>query len=179
MLSSRNVSPNKLPWQRALVTLSTVVTAAFVLAMLYWAQTVFIPLAMAVFFAFVLNPLVTILERRRLGRTASVLIVVAVAFGAVAGTAAVITQQLASLGKTMAANSEQVKVKIDQLKNRFAGDGSESDLGKMVKEIQDAVLGATAPKPARSAAARMRASLHKGGCSGRAKCVPREVRDMG
>ena len=141
-------NPNKLPWQRALVTLSTVVTVAFVLGMLYWAQAVFIPLAMAVFFAFVLNPLVLILERRRLGRTASVLIVVTVALVAVAGTAAVITQQLASLGKTMAANSAQVKVKIDQLKNSFAGDGEESELGKMVKEVQDAVLGAQAVKPA-------------------------------
>ena len=43
MLNGPTLSPNKLPWQRALITLSTVVTAAFVLAMLYWAQTVFIP----------------------------------------------------------------------------------------------------------------------------------------
>ncbi len=148
MLNGQNISPNKLPWQRALVTLSTVVTLAFVLAMLYWAQTVFIPLAMAVFFAFVLNPLVLILERRRLGRTASVLIVVTVALVAVVGTAAIITQQLASLGKTMADDSDRVKVKIDQLKNRFAGDGKESSLGKMVEEIQEAVLGAEAKKQA-------------------------------
>ena len=107
-------NPNKLPWQRALVTLSTVVTAAFTLGMLYWAQTVFIPLAMGIFFAFVLSPLVTILERRKLGRTPSVLIVVAVALLAFLTTGAVITQQLASLSKTMAANTDKVKVKIGE-----------------------------------------------------------------
>ena len=150
MLTGQNVptNPNKLPWQRALVTLSAVVTAAFTLGMLYWAQTVFIPLAMAIFFAFVLNPLVTVLERRRLGRTLSVLVVVTVALAMVVGTAAVITQQLASLSKTMVANKDKVKVKIDQLKANFAGDGEESGLGKMVQEIQDAVLGAQAEKPA-------------------------------
>ena len=144
MTPGQNVpaNPNKLPWQRALVTLSAVVTAAFTLGMLYWAQTVFIPLAMGVFFAFVLNPLVTILERRRLGRTPSVLIVVAVALLAFLTTGAVITQQLASLSKTMAANTDKVKVKIDQLKANFSGGGSEEEgLGKMVKEIQEAVLG--------------------------------------
>ena len=141
-------NPNKLPWQRALVTLSTVVTAAFTLGMLYWAQTVFIPLAMGIFFAFVLSPLVTILERRKLGRTPSVLIVVAVALLAFLTTGAVITQQLASLSKTMAANTDKVKVKIDQLKANFSGGNSDDGLGKMVKEIQEAVLGEEPEKPA-------------------------------
>ncbi len=148
MINGQHVPPSKLPWQRALVTLSTVVTVAFVLGMLYWAQTVFIPLAMAVFFAFVLNPLVTILERRRLGRTPSVLIVVAVALLAFLGTGAVITQQLSSLSKTMVANSEKVKVKIEQLKANFSGGDSDEGLGKMIKEIQEAVLGADPEKPA-------------------------------
>ena len=148
MINGQHVPPSKLPWQRALITLSTVVTVAFVLGMLYWAQTVFIPLAMAVFFAFVLNPLVTILERRRLGRTPSVLIVVAVALLAFLGTGAVITQQLSSLSKTMVGKSDTVKVKIERLKATFSGGGDESGLGKMVKDIQDAVLGGQAENAA-------------------------------
>lgn len=146
MIAGQHVptNPNKLPWQRALVTLSTVVTAAFVLGMLYWAQSVFIPLAMAVFFAFVLNPLVMFLERRRLGRTASVLIVVAAALLTFVGIGAVITQQLGSLSRTMVAKADTVKVKVERLKSQFSG-GGESSLGRMVRDIQEAVVGGPAP----------------------------------
>src|SRR4029077_17291983 len=45
-------------WQRALITLAGVVTTAFVFTTLYWMRTLFIPLALAVFFTYVLAPLV-------------------------------------------------------------------------------------------------------------------------
>jgi len=153
MTPGQTTPTNKLPWQRALITLSAVVTAAFVLGMLYWAQTVFIPLALAIFFAFILNPLVLILERRRLGRTPSVLIVVALALLTFAGTGLIVTQQLASLSKTMVEKSDKVKTKIETLKARFATGGGESGLGRMVKDIQEAVMGAPAAEPATDPAA--------------------------
>jgi predicted PurR-regulated permease PerM len=49
---------------------------AIVLALLYFGQEVLIPLALAILIAFVLAPVVTALERLRLGRVASTLLVV-------------------------------------------------------------------------------------------------------
>jgi len=46
-------------WQRALISLSGAVIAALVLAALYWMRSVFVPIALAVFFASVLAPVVT------------------------------------------------------------------------------------------------------------------------
>ena len=57
-----------LEWQRALIALSGTVIFVTVVVVLYWVQVVLIPVAMAVFFAFMLNPLVNYVQRLRLGR---------------------------------------------------------------------------------------------------------------
>src|SRR5918992_4282951 len=69
-----------------------VVTAA-----LYFAQEVLIPLALAVLITFLLAPLVTRLERWRLGRVPSVVIVVGLAMALVAGIGAIVTRQMLRL----------------------------------------------------------------------------------
>lgn len=60
----------------------SLVLIAFVLAItaLYFGRQVFIPLALAVVFSFLLTPFVTLLERIRLGRISAVLIVLALSF---------------------------------------------------------------------------------------------------
>ena len=45
-------------WQRALVVLTATVVGVVVVSCLYWAQMVFIPVALAVFLTFLLTPLV-------------------------------------------------------------------------------------------------------------------------
>ena len=66
-------------WQRALIILTSAVVAVIVVSCLYWAQKIFIPVALAVFLTFLLAPLVTILQRRGLGRTPSTILVVLLA----------------------------------------------------------------------------------------------------
>ncbi len=60
---------------------------------LYWAQVVFLPLALAVLFAFALAPVAGWLERRRLGRIPAALISTAAAIGLIAGVLTVAEQQ--------------------------------------------------------------------------------------
>jgi predicted PurR-regulated permease PerM len=60
-------------------------TAALVVAGLYWAKAVLIPVALAVLLAFALTPLSEWLERRRLGRVPSALLVSAVALSLLGG----------------------------------------------------------------------------------------------
>src|SRR3954453_20739274 len=61
---------------------NTLVVGSIVIGALYFGRDVFVPLALAVLLSFVLAPMVGRLERLRLGRVASVLLVVAVAFAA-------------------------------------------------------------------------------------------------
>ena len=63
-------------WQQSLIVLTNLAIAVVVVGALYWAQVVFIPLGMALFLTFLLTPIVRSLQRRGLGRTPSVLIVV-------------------------------------------------------------------------------------------------------
>ena len=53
----------------------TVITVVAV-TVLYWAQSIFIPVALAVFLTFLLNPLVTALRQRGLRRTPAVIFTV-------------------------------------------------------------------------------------------------------
>src|SRR5918995_6673219 len=55
-------------------------TAVLVIAILYWAQEVLVPIAIAVLLTFVLNPVVSALESLSLRRVSAVTITVAFAF---------------------------------------------------------------------------------------------------
>src|SRR5690348_9379966 len=70
--------PNQSPGSATLLSVATVV------AILYFARDVFIPLTLAVLFAFLLAPLVMRLRHWGLGRVPSVLIIVHLAFAAMA-----------------------------------------------------------------------------------------------
>src|SRR3954469_16680030 len=63
----------------ALVGLWTIALAAFIVATLYFARELLIPLALSALLTFLLSPLVTRLERW-IGRIAAVLLVVALIF---------------------------------------------------------------------------------------------------
>src|SRR5262249_4344501 len=57
----------------ALIVLASVVVSVSVIACLYWAQSIFIPLGMAVFLTFLLSPLVSFLQRKGIGRVPAAL----------------------------------------------------------------------------------------------------------
>ncbi len=63
-------------------------------AVLYFAKQVLVPLALAVLFAFLLTPLVTNLERLRLGRIPSVMLVLVVSFSLIGGVGWIVANQL-------------------------------------------------------------------------------------
>jgi predicted PurR-regulated permease PerM len=59
-------------WQRALIALTATVVTIAIVAVLYRARSIFIPVALAISLAFVLGPVVAWLQRRGLGRTLAV-----------------------------------------------------------------------------------------------------------
>ena len=80
----------------ALVGLWTVALTAFVIAALYFARELLIPLALAALLTFLLSPLVGRLERW-IGRVAAVLLMVALIFSATGAAGWMVTRQLVDL----------------------------------------------------------------------------------
>ena len=121
-------------WQLALMILTGTVVGVVVVTCLYWAQTVFIPVALAVFLAFLLAPLITALQRRGLRRLLSVIVVVMLAGALLGGAVWLVTAQVTSLAGEMPKYTENIKGKVKSL--RHLGQGSvTSRLEKMIQDI--------------------------------------------
>lgn len=120
-------------WQRAVVLLTGTVVGVVVFGALYWAQVVFIPIALAIFLAFLMNPLVRIVERRGLGRIPSVIVVVFLAALALGGLGLLIGGEVAALTARLPDYTANVREKIKSL--RELGAGSER-LGQMIEDVR-------------------------------------------
>ena len=73
--------------------------AAIVVAILYFAREMLIPIVLAVLLSFVLAPLVRALGRLHVPRVAAVLLVVLLGFGAILGLGAAMGRQATSLAR--------------------------------------------------------------------------------
>ena len=121
-------------WQYAVLILTGTVVGVVVVTCLYWAQTVFIPVAMAVFLTFLLAPLITALQRRGLRRLPAVLLVVMLAAAVLGGGVWLVTAQVTSLAGDVPKYTDNIMAKVKRL--RHLGEGSvTSGLEKMMKKI--------------------------------------------
>jgi predicted PurR-regulated permease PerM len=120
-------------WQRALVVLTGTVVGVVIVACLYWAQKVFIPVALAVFLTFLLAPLAGFLQRR-LGRTLSVVLVVLLGMLVLGGIVWLVTAEATSVAGELPKYTENIKEKIQSLRQMGRGPISER-LGKMIRDI--------------------------------------------
>ena len=121
-------------WQLALLILTGTVVGMVAITCLYWAQTVFIPVALAVFLTFLLAPLITVLQRRGLRRLPSVVLVVMLAGTLLGGVVWLVTAQVTSLAGEVPKYTENIKGKVKSL--RHLGQGSvTSRLEKMIQDI--------------------------------------------
>lgn len=107
-----------------------------VTATLYWAQKVLIPLALAVLLAFVLNPVVTVVQRRRLGRVPSVILVACLSFLLLGGIGLALTLQVKRLAAELPQYKENVALKVAGLREMGQGRWLH-DLEDMLKESED------------------------------------------
>ncbi|HEX4608789.1 MAG TPA: AI-2E family transporter, partial [Urbifossiella sp.] len=133
---------NAQEWQRALVVLSSTVVAAITISVIYWARTIFIPLALAIFLTFVFSPVVAWVQRRKVGRTTAVLLVVGLGIVITGGLGAVITSQLASLSSALPDRKATIIAKITQAKDAIFGSG-DSPFSQLIDEVSNVL----APKP--------------------------------
>jgi predicted PurR-regulated permease PerM len=101
----------------------TVLTAGLVVAFLYFARDVVVPIALAVLLSFLLAPAVRWLRRLQLGRVAAVTLTVLIAFLAMLGFAAVVVQEISSLAQQLPAYRSNLEAKIRSLPGAVPGGG--------------------------------------------------------
>src|SRR3954463_10251334 len=98
-----------------------------VVAALYLAQEVLIPLALAVLIAFLLAPVVQRLEEIRIPRVPATLIVVLLGLGLVGGLALIVESQFVEVVTRLQESREQIRQKIDHFR------GAGGAFGKAIK----------------------------------------------
>ena len=98
--------------------LPVLVGMALILGFLAWAQPVVVPVALAILFTFLLAPLTTWLERRRVPRAASSALVTLLALAMVVGVFYGVTRQISSLLDEYPKYEQNVTAKITQMRER-------------------------------------------------------------
>ncbi len=134
------MTPARRPdWQTAILTLSSVVTATIIFWVLYVGRVVLIPIALAIFFTYVLAPVVSFLQKRHVPRAIAVIITVAGSVAFFVLGSYIVTRELGSLSQTIANNSEQIKVKIDSIKAKLSGQG-DARINKLLEDLDKKLL---------------------------------------
>ena len=125
-----------------------------IVAILYFAKPVIIPLALAMLLAFILTPIVVAVQRCGLGRVPAVLAVVAFTFVVLGGIGWGVGLQVQGLIRSLPEHKEKIKQKIDALRGSphpdlaALGASSAGLLGS--PEGQGAILAASALFPGRA-----------------------------
>jgi predicted PurR-regulated permease PerM len=95
--------------------LLAVVVAVVTIAALYFARVVLIPFALAVLFTFILTPVVRLLERARLGRAFSSLLVVVLTLGTCVGLGWGVSKQFGQVVNQLPSYKLNIKEKLASL----------------------------------------------------------------
>lgn len=123
---------------RKLAQLVTVVTIAFVIGVLYLAKQVLQPLAMSVLLTFLLAPLVSRLERLRIGRIPAVLATVALACLVLVGVGWIVTDQVIELTRKLPTYQQNLSSRIQSIR------GTDNPMfGKALTTVNELVAEAT------------------------------------
>ena len=107
-----------------------------VVAVLYFAKEVFVPLALALLFSFLLTPLVTRFERWRLPRVPATLLSVGLSLAVVIGVGWLVVNQLVDLTEKLPEYKDHIAHRIDSIKKSTGGKGIISRATDTIKELQ-------------------------------------------
>src|ERR1700722_12649773 len=106
-------------------------------AVLYFAKQVLVPLALAVLFAFLLTPVVTVLERLRLGRIPSVMLVLIVSFSLIGAVGWVVANQLIEVINQLPNYTSNIREKMESFHGPHGGSLAKASdsVQKLTKEL--------------------------------------------
>ncbi len=109
-----------------------------IIACLYWAQAVLIPIALAIMLTFLLSPVAGALERIGLGRLPSVIIIVVVTFSLLATIGWAVTIEFTRLGNELPKYTGNIRQKISDVRGAGKG-GALENVQKAIDEVKDEI----------------------------------------
>ena len=127
----------------AIVSLTTLATITVVCGILYVAKDLFLPLALGMLFAFILNPVVNALRKRGLRDLPAVIITVMTAAAMVAAFVLIIAYQLSVIGANLPQYQGNVLTKVDTILDAGTENSVISHLQGMVENISDRMAAQT------------------------------------
>lgn len=122
---------------------SSIIALLIAAGVLYLAQEVLIPLAVALLLAFLLAPAVRRLEQWKLGRIASTLVVALFGFGVIFGIAGIAMSQAISLGAQLPEFRHNIVKKIQAIRHPKR----DTNIGKAAEAIKDIEKQAAPERP--------------------------------
>jgi predicted PurR-regulated permease PerM len=132
---SRAYGRNDSQVSKGLFGILTMLTAGLVVAFLFFARDVIVPITLAVLLSFLLAPAVRWLRHFQIGKLGAVSLTVLVAFLAILGFASVIAQELSSLGQQIPEYRFNLEVKVRSLPGIVPSSGVLHRLISMVQEL--------------------------------------------
>ena len=110
-------------------------TVVLIIASLYWAQAVLIPIAVSILLTFLLTPVADSLERLGLGRVFSVVLIVILAFSFLAAVGWIVTLQLTSVANELPTYRQNIRKKIADIRGAGKG-GALEKVQKTAEEMK-------------------------------------------
>jgi len=110
-------------------------TVVLIIASLYWAQAVLIPVAISILLTFLLSPVADSLERLGLRRVFSVILIVILAFSFLAAVGWVVTLQLTSVANEIPTYRKNIQQKIADIRGAGKG-GALEKVQKTAEEVK-------------------------------------------
>ncbi|MFS2009278.1 AI-2E family transporter [Azospirillum sp. CT11-132] len=134
-LQARPIAVTKAAPPASTQTILLIIT--LIVVTLYVAADILMPIALAVLLGFVLTPIVSRLERWRLGRVPSVLAVVVLLFLAIIGFGAVVGSQLGDLADNLPTYQRNIHTKIQSLRSATASTGDRGAIKQATEAFRD------------------------------------------
>ncbi len=106
---------------------------ALTVAVIYLAKAILVPLALAVLLAFILTPVVTLVQRQGLGRVPAVLVTVILTFLLIGGLIYGVGVQIHMLARTLPQHKKEIREKVEGL--RVSEQGAFGELVQMFHDI--------------------------------------------
>jgi predicted PurR-regulated permease PerM len=110
-------------------------TTGLVVAFLYFARDVIIPIALAILLSFLLAPAVRWLHRWHIGRVTAVTLTVLLAFLAMIGFSAIVVQEISSLAQQLPEYRSNLETKIRSLPGAVPGGGALRRVTSTIQEL--------------------------------------------
>jgi predicted PurR-regulated permease PerM len=131
-----------------LTSLISLATFVLIIASLYWAQAILIPVALAILLTFVLSPVAGTLERIALRRLPSVIVVVVLTFSLLGGIGWIVTLQFVSLANELPKYTGNIRQKIADVRGAGKG-GALEKVQKTVEEVKSEIQKGDEPTKAK------------------------------